>query len=423
MLFGSLLRNDQAKMGASMKLRTRCKPLGCIKSTVTKLSKKLFSLFSGVDIVRLIHFRNGSSAIWSVILVYIAYSANYAACYIDDALVLSDGVVGFKDDYAVPALLATVLMSMIILRKLIASVILAIDALSGVVDEAPVAESIEQIRRYVLLDNLSGRRHFSMILVFLFTCFSVMQVFLPIFGVWLKTWALLPAEHPLPFATAIIGSFLVFVVCLSNALWYIYVTLTRIFYFLHTNSVAGRVSINPLYVNGDGDLSAIANLILFTVSLCGSGVIFVIAWVFVFGADVWSLIGTTLYTFSLVAVFVFPLKTIFSVLDCGKAKLLHPIEYEYSFHMKEISVLVCAQRSSSTHSRSDDIIKSLVAVDAIHNIYAHINSISLKSIGLFSISKSAFVSILPLSIWMINLLYSDDIRTFILGVMTWTVSR
>lgn len=406
-----------------MRLRTHHLALGCIKSTIITLSKMLRSLFSHIDIVRMIHFRNGSSAIWNMILVYIAYLANYAACYIDNALVLNNGSIGFKDDHAVPALLATVFLSMIILQRLIPSVVRTTDVLSRIVNEEPVADKIEDIKKYVSLDTSSGRRHFSMILTFLFACFLLMQVLLPISGIWLKTWALLPTEHPFPFVTATIGSFLVFVVCLSNVLWYIYVTLAKVFFFLHTKSITGRVSINPLYMNGDGDLNAIANLILFTVSLCGSGVIFVIGWVFVFGADIWSLIGTTLYTFSLSAVLIFPLKTIFSVLDCGKAKLLQPIEYEYSYRMKEISVLIGDQRISSNNSHSDDILKSLVAVDAIQNIYTHINSITLKSIGLFAISKSAVVAVLPLLIWMINLLYADNIKTFILGVMAWAVSR
>jgi hypothetical protein len=182
-----------------------------------------------------------------------------------------------------------------------------------------ITSSRESVRDFISLCHPRSRMWHSVVMGFCLLIVVFFQILIPLFMPQpVKGWAYSPHEHPASWAVSVLWATFAFVLVLGNVLWYGLSAAFTVFPLVRKHLENRTMIIIPVAPDGKGGLAQVGTVAFKLNLIVSSGMVFVVAWMILFGIDLRFVIGFLVYLVFLVGMFFLPLLSIHNAMQAAK---------------------------------------------------------------------------------------------------------
>lgn len=256
------------------------------------------------------------------------YAAALLVCWVEGSLVL-EGHVGLLQDLVMGVLYVLLIALVSAVRVILARLDDTLAQLPSFVRPAAgqgaagIADDAARIREIVSLVSPEGRRWHAALMAFFLVLVYVFQVHIPVFAPQpTRAWPIWPEQYPLSFAFGTAWALFYWVLVIGNAAWYALSAAVLTFVYLRRYTREGRLLVVPVAPDRKGGLSVLGRFSFSLSLLAATGLIFVVAWLLLFGLDLALVLGFSVYIVALAGLFFIPLVSVHKAMqDARDAEL------------------------------------------------------------------------------------------------------
>ena len=258
------------------------------------------------------------------------YILIFVVCWYDGTLFLENGNIGLIQDLVMYVLLLVLTLMTSAMFNMFKKINELFDISEDSVGLIQVFKKQEfkqnifgreklRIVNIISLNASTKRRYFWYTIIIWFMIYYLFQIQIPVFSPQIvKSWANWPQQHLLSYFMGCLWSYFAFGIILANISWYTIAASCLIFKFVYKLTRRNAIKVIPVSPDGKGGLACLGKMSFATTLILIPGLVFMIAWILLFGIDLSAMIGLPIYLFILILIFFSPLYSVHQAMSNAK---------------------------------------------------------------------------------------------------------
>ncbi|HRZ35581.1 MAG TPA: hypothetical protein P5534_04375 [Candidatus Paceibacterota bacterium] len=365
-----------------------------------------------------------------VTILLICYGVVALACWRQDALFLPKPSIGFFQDPYFVAVIITMIIVLIMIRRLLLRVedliekfpqMLKPDQIDELSEKGALSASSDRVRDIIALRDPSARKWHRLYMCFWLLIVVILHVAMPFLDqMGHSSWGVSPRQYPLSYSFAVTSSFLLWLVVAGNLTWYVFATGFAVFPLIKQYASREKLWIVPNAPDGQGGLSAIGDVAFGMSTALGSGMIMLVVWIFLVGAEkAPTILAGGLYSLVLSATFFGPLRSVHGAMMRAKNGELDRISSLFRREYEKLPPSNSEDNSTkATNPALDSELSDRLALMAkLDAVYTTVNAMPVWPFDLGTIRKFLLLISIPVVSALLQKFWPSAVGTVVAEIV------